>query len=193
MARVATIFRRLLTLLGFLALGIVCTGLLVSAGAYLHSEGFLSRWKHLPGIVKFQELIEVTSQDLFARGVDEKSYFWNLNCAKETECGQWLQREPQPRVMPGQYEAQSSDCTQFYDDFVFFPKLAEDVVDCRAGTYSGPGSGTIAYYALTRNGQIYAWSHAGSQIADVLLILLTVVLGSCTGAAAFVKTSRQGK
>lgn len=193
MARVATIFRRLLTLLGFLALGIVCTGLLVSAGAYLHSEGFLSRWKHLPGIVKFQEFIEVTSQDLFARGVDERSYFWSLNCAKETECGQWLQREPQPRLMPGHDEAQSPDCTQFYDDFVFFPKLAEDVVDCRAATYSGPGSGTVVYYALTRNGEIYAWSRTGSQIVDIFLILLAVVLGLGVGVAAFVKTSRQGK
>ncbi|QYK51492.1 MAG: hypothetical protein KF701_03130 [Anaerolineales bacterium] len=187
MTRVAKILRRVLTLLTFMALGIVCAGLLVWAGAYLHREGFLSRWERLPGSVQVQEITEVTSQDLFVRAVDGKSYFWSLNCSKEAECGQWLQREQQPRVMPGQYEAQGPDCTQFYDDFLFFPELADDVVDCRAGSYSGPGSATVTYYALTRNGEIYIWSHAGSQITDVLLILLTVVLGSGVGVLAFVK------
>lgn len=190
MARVVTIFRHLLALFAFVALGIVCTGLLVSAGAYLHDEGFLSRWEHLPGPVRFQEIAEVTSQDLFARATDGTSYFWSLNCSKEAECGQRLQREQEPRVMPGQYQSQGPDCAQFYDDFLFFPRLAEDVVDCRSGSYLGPGSGTVAYYALTRDGEIYTWSHVASQITDVFLILLTVALGSGAGVVAFVKTSR---
>ena len=65
-------------------------GIIVAGISY--SSVFAS-WKLLDGPMKFKQITEVTSQNIWAQKDDGKIYSWSFNCYLEARCNKWIETQ----------------------------------------------------------------------------------------------------
>lgn len=171
-------------------IAVTCIALgLVTAGLYMHSEGLLSSWKPLPSPVAFEQILDASTQYIVARATTGETYFWSSNCRVDAACNTWQARSdvPENAHREEEFDLQQSlhTCKAFESRFAFSPRLKTPLQECVFASYAGPESVTLAYYALTQQGEVYTWSHVSSLFSDVLLRLGALVTGIILGSAVY--------
>lgn len=164
----------ILALAGVLAIN----GFLVGIGAlYLGEQGFFVNWSRLPAPVKFTEIVDASTDTVWAKAEDGKLYSLSMVCSGDAQCGKWMQVE---EVILDPYG---------------FPHNLEKGASCQIGRFKnrGPSGKTIqcavtgsamgetswtVYYALTEHKTLWYWRHT----SDVFSLLYTPVFYSVAGA-----------
>jgi hypothetical protein len=196
MQKVKSFFLFTLVFFIFAILGIAVgfgTGYVVNI---LHNDGLFSSWKLLDGSLKFKQIVDVTSQTIWARTAEEKLYSWDTNCYREPKCNTWVETKDVPDDIHygGEIPISKDRACQLLD-FKFLRQPPGNVVECVRAGYSGPESGVIVYYALLSDGKILAWKFSGSVIDEIFLPVFFSFAGLILGITAFIVSMirRRGK
>ncbi|HSG45628.1 MAG TPA: hypothetical protein VLA72_20995 [Anaerolineales bacterium] len=96
MEKLKSFFISLLLFIGFSAIGITVGYFIGTAYADLKGEGKFSNWRKLDDDLKFVEIVDATSQTVWAKTFDGAIFSWDTNCAREPNCNQWVQANEVP-------------------------------------------------------------------------------------------------
>ena len=167
-----------LSLLLFIVFSVLGIAVGFSAGysiVVLDNEGLFSSWKLLNGSLKFEQIIDATSQTVWAQTKDGKFYSWNFNCLN---CNQWVETQEVPTDLYDFGErSMIKDVTCETRGHKFFRKPPGNIVECARGWFAGPEFGTVAYYALLEDGEIWTWQHSSSMIFDIVVPIFFLLVG----------------
>lgn len=191
MGTIKKLLRNLLPLPGFIVLGVLVGWLFSSVGLFLHSQAFLSSWTPLPNSVPFEEILDATTQQIVARSTAGDIYHRDSNCYIEKDCNIWNVGEVAFRHANGEYGFALERAEACPGRFWFFPQLKSHMVECLRARHLMPEHGTLVYYALMQNGEIYNWTHVSSRIAEVMLTLASCLIGALLGLITFVRRAQK--
>lgn len=152
-------------------------------------EGKFSHWEELGGTLKFEQIVDATSQIIWAKTADGTLYSLATNCARGTNCYEWIEAKEVPADIHG-YGGQSmergSSCPP--SQLKYFSNPPGNLVECvRAITYGMDiMPGTTVYYALLEDGKIWAWTYSYSMMDDLIYSVLCTCPGLILGIVAFI-------
>lgn len=79
----------------------------------LNNEGLFATWKQLDGSLKFEQIVDVTSQTIWAQTSDGKIYSRGSSCYHEAQCNTWAETKEVPNLVydgPEQPMIKSDSC-----------------------------------------------------------------------------------
>jgi hypothetical protein len=129
-----------------------------------------SSWILLDSSVEFKQIVEVTSQNIWAQSDDGKIYSWNFNCYLGPKCNEWIKTEAVPADLHEfgeQPMEKSNSCQAVARKPIKEPPSKE--VECARGQYAGPEYGESVYYALLGDGSLWALRTSSSLIVVYVL------------------------
>lgn len=183
MERVKSILLTLLFFIVFSVLGIAVGFGVGHVVVILDNEGLFSSWKLLDGSLKFEQIIDATSQTVWAKTNDGKLYSWKFNCLN---CNRWIETQDVPTDLYDSGErSMIKDITCETDSYKFFRQPPGHLVECARGWFAGPEFGTVVYYALLEDGKIWTWQHTSSMVFDIIVPISFSFGGLILGIIAF--------
>ncbi|MFN8425811.1 MAG: hypothetical protein U0X93_05155 [Anaerolineales bacterium] len=154
----------------FIISGAVLGFLAGSIAADISNTSALSSWELLDSPQKFETIVDVTSQTIWAQSEDGKLYSWNFICYGDIQCMQWVETSDVPNDIHDFGEnpmEKSTSCKTTSSNPVKQPP--GKLVECARGWYAGPEYGQVTYYALLEDGKIWALQTSSSLIVDTVL------------------------
>lgn len=118
-------------------------------------------------------------------------YHRDSNCYIEKDCNIWNVGEVAFRHANGEYGFALERAEACPGRFWFFPQLKSHMVECLRARHLMPEHGTLVYYALMQNGEIYNWTHVSSRIAEVMFTLASCLTGALLGLITFVRRAQK--
>jgi hypothetical protein len=178
-----------LLFIGFSVAGIAIGYFFGATYADLKGEGKFSHWRELGGNLKFEQIVDATSQIIWARTADGTLYSLDTNCARGTTCYEWIEAKEVPADIHqygGQSMERGSSCTS--PQLKYFSNPPGNPVECvRAVTYGMDiMPGTTVYYALLEDGKIWAWTYSYSMMDGLIYSVLCTCPGLILGIVAFI-------
>lgn len=178
-----------------LLLFIVFTVLGTAAGYYigksqaeLMREGKFSSWNKLDGSLRFEEIVDATSQMVWAKTADGTLYLLDANCAREPDCNKWIQTKEIPADIHeygGQSMERGSSCPP--SNLKYFSTPPGNLIECVCAISFGMDimPGKTVYYALMDDGEIWTWKLSYSTMDDIVYTILCTCPGFIFGIVAF--------
>lgn len=170
MQRNNTFLNSCLTFIAFSISGIALGFLAGIIAASISYTSALASWELLDSSVEFKQIIDVTSQTVWAQSVDEQLYSWNFICYGDIQCKQWVETSEVPDDVHDFGESpmeKSTSCKTPSSNSVKQPP--GNLVECARGWYAGPEYGQVTYYALLEDGKIWALQTSSSLIVATVL------------------------
>ena len=178
-----------LFLIGFSTGGMTIGYFVGATFADLKEEGKFSTWEELEGNLKFEQIVDATTQIIWARTADGAMYSLDTNCAHGANCYEWIQTKEVPADIHeygGQSIERGSTCPS--SNLKYFTEPPGNLVECvRAITYGMDiAPGITVYYALSDSGKIWTWKYSYSMMDDLIYAVLCTCPGLILGIVAFI-------
>ncbi len=187
MQQLKNFFSSLLFFIGFSVLGIVVgfgVGYIVTV---LNNEGLFASWKQLDSSKKFENIVDISFQTIWAQTSDEKLYSLDFYCDSDPNCNQWIEAKDMPEDTNYAYEqpVKKSDTCKI-PSFQFFRELSGNPIECAQIEFYGMESQTNASFALLDDGKIWSWEYTSSRIVDIVVPIFFSLGGLTLGIIAFI-------
>jgi hypothetical protein len=151
----------------------------------LREGGAFSSWELLEGHGGFIEIVDANSQTVWARDALGAQYYLNINCHSETPCNIWLESESIPENIHGGPE-RDIERTRVCEGYPLMGRPPGEVVGCVRAHWAGAEHGTVTFFALLANGEIWKWQNSAAFFQDIFLLLLTPIAGLVVGFVLYV-------
>lgn len=178
-----------LLLIGF-SIGGTAIGYFVGATyADFKGEGKFSTWDELEGNLKFEQIVDATTQIIWARTAGGTMYSLDTNCAHGANCYEWIQTKEAPADIHeygGQSIERGSTCPS--SNLKYFTAPPGNLVECVRAITPGMdiAPGITVYYALSDSGKIWMWKYSYSMMDDLIYAVLCTCPGLILGIVAFI-------
>jgi hypothetical protein len=183
MQKFKTIYPNLLTMTGFIILG-VAIGISFGYGFVVLDEAgafFEASWEKIESPIQFEHIADATTAKVWAITGENKYY-----CLGSPECGDWIETEQVSVNSHEEYDSTTiSKNTCRPDGMIKYPADPQgDVVECALSIrYLGIETRSIVYHALLDDGTIWVWSSSGPWHVGLgmFILLISPIIGLVLG------------
>lgn len=179
----------LLIFLGFSAIGIAIGYSIGTKQADRHREGASAYWTAILASVRFEKIIDATSDALWAQSIDGKLYSYMHRCGSQPECEKWIEIKEMPADIHQYYNKPQISPSCPPPNLKYFTEPPRNVIECARVKGTGMDvfvPATTTYFALLDTGSIWIWEFNYSPIDDVATIFLYTALGFIVAVIMFV-------
>ena len=187
MPRNNTFLNSCLTFVLFSISGVVLGYLVGSIAASIENDPQFENWVLLDSSQKFNTIVDVTSQTIWAQSEDGKLYSWDFICYGDIQCMQWVETSEVPNDIHDFGEnpmEKSTSCKIPSSNPIKRPP--GNLVECARGWYAGPEYGQVTYYTLLEGGKIWSLQTSSSLIVATVLPIVYSFGGLALGFIGFV-------
>jgi|SRR5688572_4034080 len=187
MQQAKTLFLSLLFFIGFSILGIAVGFGIGNIGVALNNEGLFTSWKQLDSSQKFEQIVDISFQTIWAQTSDEKLYSWKFYCNRNSDCNRWIEAKDIPENTNFAYEqpVKKSDACRI-PSFQFFREVPGNPIECAQIEFYGMENQTNASFVLLDDGKIWSWQFTSSMIVDLLVLVRFSLSGLILGITFFI-------